>query len=424
MNTKKFIEEINRVFQIAYIQKLFQLILRSAWLGGAVYLLFRGVHQIFGVFPNSAVWVICAILIAVLNLVPLIIRRSPDIEFVWRLDRRFSLKEQAVTAYELSSEPDVEAEQGDDESMTDMLAKDAAAPLPDIRRRLVEKGWNLRPEIESTLVVLILLVIVYLNGVSIITQVPPGGMVGILPGLGSDPNAGDVFAEGNAGNGSAPMGQGDFSPIDSGEEINGSPLDLTVQDYEVISRILEQLGRDIEDDSITNQLGEALQEENYDAAAEEFGGLAENVSRISNETRQQLASEFLETAVELQDAGQNDVSQYFQDGASSLYGDSFPAMSESLDDLAQVMQYLSQFQRRQFLVSVDSDQSLQLDMVDELDAPVQMPGETSLPVSVGEPQEGEDFSRPNPGSVDEGLWQSYDLLLEDVDVVSTYFSTR
>jgi len=422
MNAQSFISEINRIFQIAFIQKAFKLVLRSAWVGGAVYLFFWGLHQFFGVLPNNTFWTIAAVLVAVAILATLYFQRKPDKKFVWTLDRRFNLKEQAITAYELLTENEAGELVPDDESMTSLLAKDAAQTLPVVRHRLVSKGWNLRPEFESTLVVLILLLVVYLNGVSIITQVPPGGMIGILPGLGSDPDAEDVFAVGESGSGQAPASQGQVPPAD--DSLNEEPfLTITTQDYEAIARVMKQLGKDIEDDSITNRLGEMLQNENFEVAAEEFGKLAETISHSLPETRENLGNEFLESAVELQDAGQSEVSQYFQNASASLYGESFPVMSERLDDLARVMEYLSRFQSNQFLVQVDTDQALELDAAGELDESVELPGISNLPISDNESSDV-DLIIPSVNNVDVSVWQSYDLSLDDVDVVSTYFSTR
>ena len=105
----------------------------------------------------------------------------------------------------------------------------------------VHPGWNLRPEFESALVVLILLMVVYLNSVRLVTQLPPGGAIGLLPGLGNDPSAEEVLASGSAGSGSDTGGLGQNSDNQQDTALNDL-FDLTSSDFEVISKILQDLG--------------------------------------------------------------------------------------------------------------------------------------------------------------------------------------
>lgn len=418
MNVEKFLTEIKRIFQVAFVQKAFKVILRSAWVGGAVYLLFWGIQQMFGIFSNSIVWLVAGFLTAGLSLASLYFSRAPDNKFVWRLDRRFDMKEQVVTAFELfaNDEPN-KSDEEEGESIEDLLAGDAAYFLPGIRRRVAANGWNLRPEIESTLVVLILLLIVYLNGVSVITQIPPGGMISILPVLEDDPTAAEVFGGGGSEGGQPGLGNVPVFPVEENRE-EPLPASIESKDCDVLSQIFRGLGDDLEDDSMTYFLADSLKDEDYMTAAEDFGYLAENVARMSEGTRNKLASEFLNTAVALQDAGQNNASIYFQDASAALYDISFSVMSESLDELANLMQSLVVKCRG---VDIVSDQAILFEVNGENET-VQMPGDSAL--SVSDLGESQDYFGIQKDDVQNSTWQSTNLLLEDIDVVSTYFSTQ
>lgn len=436
MNAKKLMDEINRIFGIAFVQKAFRLILRAAWVAGAVYLMFWGMNQLWGFFPNTVIWTVFSFLTGVAIVLSLFLRRQPDNEFVWRLDQRFGLKEQVYTAYELSEGKEL-ASGADESSITSQLAMDAAAPLPEIRRRVVNQGWNLRPEVESALVVLILLLVVYLNSVRLVTQLPPGGAIGLLPGLGSDPSAEQVLAAGSAGSGSDAAGLDQPSNSQQDPVLNDL-LDLTPPDFDVISRILRNLGEALDKESATSELGESLKNQDYTGAAEEFGKLAETISQVSPRTRRELADQFLDTAVALQQASQQDISAYFQRAADALYGNSYSAMSDSLDELGAVMQVLAQYKQNQVIVDQPDDpasgmpidrlttqgQDIEIGAEEGFEDLISVPdGASGEVVSSGGGQEV-DFSVPSDVIVQEGIWQSYDLSLDDVDVVSTYFSSR
>ena len=419
MNVEKFFSEINRIFQLAFTQKAFKVVLRSAWVGGAVYLLFWGANRLFDILNNSIVWLIAGILTTVLSLATLFFNSHPDKKFIWRLDQRFDLKEQVVTAFELFSGEDANPveEDEDEESITNLLARDAATPLPGIRRRIANNGWYLRPEFESTLVVLILLLIVYLNGVSVITQLPPGGMVSILPVMEDDPTAAEVLSGGNAESGQSVLGQDTFFP----NQGNSNPtynIQFSSEDCDDLSHIFRRLGRKLEDDSITYYLADSLQKEAYGVAADDIGYLAENISTMTEASRRKLGNQFLEAAVSLQDAGLHEVSKIFQDASAALFENSFSVMSENLDELAQMMQSLVVQCRG---IEIYSEQAFEFDVMED-DESVQVPGESDLLGSgFGT---SEDFETDPGNPVSDSDWQYYDLLLEDIDVVSTYFSTQ
>jgi hypothetical protein len=66
---------------------------------------------------------------------------------------------------------------------------------------------------------------------------------------------------------------------------------------------------------------------------------------------------------------------------------------------------------------------LELESIEGFDDLISLPDTGEGEIGSGDGQDV-DFSVPSDVVVEEGIWHSYDLSLDDVDVVSTYFSSR
>ena len=64
MNRSNFLLEIRRIFRIAFVQKAVVILLRAAWIGGAVYIFCWGSNRLWGWFPSQDLWILYAALIA------------------------------------------------------------------------------------------------------------------------------------------------------------------------------------------------------------------------------------------------------------------------------------------------------------------------------------------------------------------------
>ena len=434
MNRHSFLNEIHRIFRIAFIQKIILMILRAAWIGGAVYLACWGSNRLWGWFPDERSWSLTALLVSVVVFGSAFLVTKPSRKFVWRLDREYSLKEQIYTLYELLHEggPGVENQPG----VKELIESEHIARLPEVRRKLVDKGWRVKEEFEATLIVLILLIIVYLTSVSSIAGIQPGASKRVLPGVGKDPTIEQVFPRGIPGDfGSGVGSEDDVASSQTVTDVGLNTMEFSAMEWTQIKGLMRELGKDLSKESGTYDLGQALVQDNYNDAANQFSNLAESVNESSPEIQIWIAGLFLETAVSLQNLQQHEVSGYFQEGSAALFEGLNSKISEEMDDLAELMTLFAQYQEREVsasqnlrtmnvqLQSLDQyqDNSLVIGEVEDLEEYVSSPG---ISDSEGDDILGEnlDFIMPYSTDIIEGVLLPYQYSLEDFDVVSSYFS--
>jgi hypothetical protein len=423
VNPLNFLNEIRRIFWVAFVQKFVVIVLRAAWIGGAVYIFCWGSHQLWGWFPRQGLWIVYAALSAIAILASMLRHIKPDRRFVWRVDRKFKLDEQVYTAFER-----VQAEAGDDLGTQMLLESDAVARLPKIRRQITGRNGQLRREIESTLVVLILLLIMYVAGIGSIDRIPFPSGLGFLPPLFSEPQSRDIFQSGIPGDETQPDDENgqdrpDPAPEESSADFDLSPICdpnqmLDQAAWQQTQDLLAQLGERLCCGSATLLLSDALKYQDYAAAGDQFSVMAEKIVDYSDQTRQLLADQFLTTSVQLEQIGQQAGSMAFSEVTSALLGDSYAEMAEGLDGLALLMR---QYQTQQRCMSLA----------------IWQPGGQLLPAPSNiDPNSLQIFSE----SVDflgtdsmfsetqstvtgtEGGLPSYQVPMEDADVVSSYFS--
>ena len=434
MKRNDFINEINRIFKIALAQKAVQMVLRSAWIGGAVYILCWGTNRLWGWFSNQEWWIFLALLFSIICMTPLLFVRKPNGKFVWRLDRSFSLREQVYTLFEVFQTGDHEVEK--QPIIHELLVSEEIGKVRDVRRELVDKGWRVKEEFEATVVVLILLLIVYLTSVSSIINIRTDGIVNILPMLGSDPSADQVFSSGIPGYQVVEDAEGVGS---GGIQVLGmdGDLNLTSTEWTQVSELMQKLGTNLSRESGTYELGQALVGENYKVAANQFGILAENIDALSSDVQNRIADQFLDTAVGFQNYQQPEISGYFREASAALYEGSTPKMYEKIDNLAGLMELFSKIQAKETKVDSNPESAsgipqtfnqyqnnlLVIEEVDDLSDYVSSPNYTEVE---GEGVNGEntDFIMPFDSKIIEGVWLPFQYSLENSNVVSSYFSPR
>ena len=434
MKRNDFINEINRIFKIALVQKAVQMVLRSAWIGGAVYILCWGTNRLWGWFPKQEWWIFASLLISAIWLVPIFFVRKPGSRFVWRLDRGFSLREQVYTLFEIFQTGDQEVEK--QPLVHELLISDEISKVRDVRRELVDKGWRMKEEFEATVVVLILLMIVYLTSVSNITNIRTDGILNILPVNGSDPTADQVFSSGIPG---YRVVEDTNGVVPSGMQVLGTEgdLNLTSIEWKQVSDLMKKLGSNLSKESGTYELGQALVEENYKVAANQFGILAENIDALSSNVQNRLADQFLDTAVGLQNYQQPEISNYFQEASAALFEGSTPKMYEKIDELAGLMELFSRIQSKDLKVDSDPDSAISIPqsfdqyqnnllVIEEAENLLDYVSSPNYSGVEGEGVNGDnsDFIMPFDNKIIEGVWLPFQYFLEDSDVVSSYFSPR
>lgn len=420
MNRAQFLREIERIFKVVFTQKIIQMVLRAAWVGGAVYLLCWGLNRMWGWLPDQSAWFWLAGITMVVILGSAFVVRFPSRAFVWRLDRGYHLQEQVYTTYEKLEEEI--ANNQPQPGVNELLDSDQLARLPFIRRELTEKGWRVRGEMQSTVIVLILLLIVYLLSVEDIGRLPQEQNFGLLPSLGKDPSAAEVLSDSSI---PGDLGGSDGTQVTT-EEIDASASAICEGNWDEVADTFVGLGVTLSQQSTTYDLGQSLQQQDFAQAADEFSNLAEQAGDLSDETKESLAQTFLDTAVAFQGINRADLSAYFQDASAALLDGSQLVMSDGLDELAALMdqcRYCPRPSTQQ--VSNSSQQSLEIEVIGgDVPSPANF---LSNPILVEGGSIGvvENLS-VSPGVEVPGYIQSlpYNLNLEDSDVVSSYFSPR
>jgi hypothetical protein len=257
-----------------------------------------------------------------MNLLTILYRPVSLKQFIWNIDRKLGLYEQLSAAFEIDSVGN--------ESVTAQLIDESLNLMPDLRKRILFKGWRLRGEIESFIIVLILFIMVFISGLGAIPSFFPGGF-GFLPGLGSDPNAEGIFPSGYPG-----VTPGDAEQLGIGQGDGDSQVDLSdssSQELGEIGDVLSEMGEELEDNASTSEFGQSLQRGDYDQAADDLSDLAENLDELSDQTKQNLEESFRDAADQLQEPGQQEFADALREAVEAIRIDSADA-EEKLDELA------------------------------------------------------------------------------------------
>jgi len=224
-----------------------------------------------------------------------IISWSPTKRLVWKLDRGFNLKEQVSTAW---SVPQTELAT----LLAPALQQDVLALLPGVRRRILLRGWNSLGEVISLLVVLVLGAAVYMGSV----PASPLGRLSAAPAAqapafqAQEPARADVLPKGILSldnqaktDSTQPGAQGQAVPTPAAPPQAG--------DLASMSQTLQQVGQQLSQQAASYELGQALQKQDFQKAADQLEQVADKLGSLSPDTRSQLASAMAQAAQALKD---------------------------------------------------------------------------------------------------------------------------
>jgi hypothetical protein len=427
MTPTKLRRKTKSLFRLVRLQRTFRLLLRSAWIGGAGYLLGWGINAFWGYLPDAKIWIWLGGLLAFINIFFIFFHPVSQKQFTWNLDRKLGLKEQLSAAVDLGV--------GDEGEISDLLIDDASKLVPELRKRIVERGWKVRGEFEAGLVVLILLMMVYLSGIGTLPSFIPGGF-GFLPGLGQDPSMDGIFPSGLPGITPGEARQLGLGIGDSNGETS-FPV-MTPQELGEISDVLSEMGESLEKNVSTNDIGKALQQGEYKRAADEISALAENLDTLSEETRQNIEESIQNAVDQLEQPGQQDLVDALQGASDAIEAKGDLNAGAELDELAS--------QIESFGVKITEGRTDSIG-VGELETGeiftferIMGEGETfdlsvyGEPSSLLHPPEGPsdntnligggefDYIAPTNGSLIEGMLNPYNISWEKRNVVTAYFT--
>jgi hypothetical protein len=427
-----FLRRIRLLYRIVIAQQVTRIILRAAWLGGAVYLICWGVNAFWSVLPDSKYWVIIALAVSIGTLTTLVFRARSRKEFLWRVDQRFDLKEQVSTAYEVSTEKQERGPAG--QQLDNLLVEDANKMMPSITRKVIDNGWGIRSDVEATVIVLMMLLTVYLSGLESFSNAIPFSGLGILPGVGGDPSLHDVFPSGIPGD-----TEGAYSGLGDGGIGTGSiagPQDLTPEGLDLVFKTFQEMGEELKDSAATSELGRALAEGDFEQAANEMGSLSENIDRVTAETRLDLADRFSDAVRKLYLSQFSEITEVLGRAADALRGTSDTEMNTQLDRVSAMLQSFSGLQVNDVLAREEAEpettefealegeeEELDLQTAEDISDMLIAPG-SGAAISGEVEGTAVDFTGYSLEYSGAGVWSPFDFSWDDKDVVSSYFTPR
>lgn len=417
MSLQDFLRRLARTAFFAYLQHALRLLLRIVWLFIAGWLAGWSVREYFGTLQDERMWWGLGVLFAIGGIFSLGLPGSSLKYFAWRIDRRMQYGEQFSAALELNPESAKTL-------VAQALLAEISTPLRELSRRIFRRGWHLLKDAESLLIVSILLFMVSIAGGKpppkisngpLLDLPPLGTELGLLDVFPSDiPGVKDSAAEGLGG----ALGRGD-----DGEGVVG----LAQDDMGEVGDLLADLGEELSEISATSEVGEALQQGDYQSAAEALESLSGSADELTEETRAEVGDLLQETADQMSEPGQEVLAEGLEKAAEGLESSEPGKAGEGLDELVDALNDLA----AQDTKAVGEDEFIRLQgEADDLDFSVPSGSSTYLE-SDADVVEGEDVVLgPTDYVIDVGdggtdsVYSPYDLDWKDRDVVEEYFSPQ
>lgn len=322
------------IFALLWLQRAIRLSLRAAWLLAGGILAGWGIHRLWGWQPEPGYWLLLGAVPAGLSLLAIVLPLPQPGRVAWRLDRLYGFDEQVSTAWQIRQQPQNE--------IASLLAADAAALLPRVRRRLLWRGWYLLGDLVSVLIIGVLCALALGPSSTAAPAEPLQAEQARLPLAGRDATAGEVFPGGipglppqDVGGSPAALGQGNSDNIStSGGEGTRS---------EAGDAILRELGGALAQEAATYATGQALQEGNLAAAATQMELMGDQLESLDPEAQRAAGEEMTRAGEELASAGsasEQQLAESLQElGQSMVQGEAPP--QEQLDAVAASLRELA-----------------------------------------------------------------------------------
>ncbi len=317
---QKFIQQFKGIQRLVWLQRGFRWILRSFWGSALVFLVTWILNHFLGWFPGLWLRVGLSFLAGLIPLVIAFLSRPDADDLAWRMDRRLALQERISTAWEVSER------EGQINPLEESLIREASYSLPEIHLQILRHGWGAARDIMISILVVIALVVMLVLTFPLpeLPSIPlPGAGDGIVPGLGGEPSAEDVFPGDIPGMPELGEGEGETAIPDA------------------LAEIFEAMAQDLAGVPDTQPLSEALGAGDPEAAADALEELASQLDQLPEESRQALADSFAEAVSDLQDAGYPDLAAEFQDSAESMAA-GLDTQTQDMNDLAAALRGLGE----------------------------------------------------------------------------------
>jgi hemoglobin-like flavoprotein len=325
MSEKRFRRNLLLLEILSLFQKGVRVTVRAAWLGLGTFLVAWSANALFGWLPDPKHWGWFSFAIFVLSLTGIILPWPRRKRFTWKLDRRLGGNEQISTAWEVIVK-------GDIGKVSQALVDDALDLLAGYRKQILLKGWWLLPDLISTAIVVILLVVVFTTRPVTYEITREAGNLPLQP-IADEPSLRDVFPSGSPGlqkladfSGQNDVNHGVSQVKETGE------AEISPEDYQKVTEALLEMGNELSKNAATYDVGEALIHLEMEQAASAMDALASSAAQLSSETRTDLAQSIQEAAEKLEDLSSLDILPHMQDAAQALVNEDGSDQSASIQN--------------------------------------------------------------------------------------------
>ncbi|MEA4909234.1 MAG: hypothetical protein VB089_16550 [Anaerolineaceae bacterium] len=336
-------QQLNGLHRLARWQRGIRLGLRAIWLGASGVLLGWVLHTWLGWLPDSYAWVGLGLALMLIPITSFILSLTTAGKWAWKMDRLLGLDEQVSTAWEVAQH----RRRGE---LNEALVQDAAQSLPQIRQRMLQRGWYLRGDLAATLVVLLLGGVLLGSGAlqpfgALLEHAPaavPPAAVRPLPQAQAETDPHQPAPTDQSALESQPAPAGEGSGESAAPEAGNAPAQNPGSGIDPqIGSALRQLGRELSQQAGTYALGQALENLDLDGAANAMEGLQDGLDELSPESRQQMAEAMRQAAEALEQvegappiaSDLNEAAQSLQEGSNDA-GQDLGQVAEDLRQLA------------------------------------------------------------------------------------------
>jgi hypothetical protein len=338
MNQARFRRRLFMVQLLVWWQRALRLSLRAAWSGVAGYMLAWGISSLYGRPSDPDTWLLAGVILASFSFWGLFYPWPRAARLAWRLDQAFGLREQVSAAQQVAGDKS-------GGQIGDALLIDAASLLSRAWLRIAWRGWFLERDLVSIVVASLLFWLIFTAySPPGQRQLPMAEALSLRP-LGQDPTAEQVFPDGIPGltpEMLAASPPAEVVPTVRQEAAEG----VSPEQHQAMMAALRNLGRELSQQAVSYDIGQALQRGNMSDAAQAMEALADQASQLSEETREDLARALQRAAQQIaafDETGRfQELTEALESAAQALRDEDAQASADRLDEAAKALRNLAE----------------------------------------------------------------------------------
>jgi len=332
---KSLLHQLTKLYRVAYFQRAVRQLVRFIWTGLFGYAFVWILHYLFPDrsllefrwvgFLGFGVWALFGIFLPRFSLQ----------QFVWRVDCIQGLKAQLATAYQYHSE--------ESNAVIVSLNQQVSAKLPEIKSRILRRGWALMPEIEYLILALCLLSVLSIFSIPNLTIAKDYGVD--IPPIRAERRREEIFQNGIFGVenyrevASSALGDAKTGEQLTDEQGQNQPLSATNED---MMQAIQALGEELKQSPLTQGLGEALEKGELEKSAQMLESVADQISTLPSPIQKEIGKVLSQAAEKFDQSSASELSNQLQSTADSLQKGDSSSGSQGLRQLGAELRKIAQ----------------------------------------------------------------------------------